>query len=241
MGKLTCEDGEYCFSYLQGAIQAQKTANFQPLWSFPDLFRRYRSAELFPLFANRLLRPSRPEYQDFVQWLNIPEQKEDPIALLARSGGKRKTDSFEVFPCPERDANDTYHIHFFAHGLRHCPEAAQQQVQSLKPETPLFIIRDLQNQFDSHALLLRTENLHCVGYCPRYLTQDFCNLICQSPQQVKVAVERINLPPTPLQFRLLCNFTASWEEDFQPFSSDIYQEVSQNSAKSSAIPASASI
>ncbi len=227
VGKLTHVDGMYHFSYLQGAIEAREKVDFQPIWSFPDLHQCYSSIELFPLFANRLLRPSRPDYKDFVKWLNLPEHQDEPIALLARSGGKRKTDSFEVFPCPERDPHDNYHIHFFAHGLRHFPGEVQQYVQQLQPQTPLFITHDVQNQFDSRALILRTEELHFVGYCPRYLTQDFFELICRFPQQVNVTVERVNLSPTPLQFRLLCNLTATWMEEFQPFSSPSYQSLAQ--------------
>ena len=227
VGKLTREGGMYYFSYLQGAIEAKEQANFHPLWSFPSLYDRYSSKELFPIFTNRLLRPSRPDYKDFVQWLNIPEQHDDPIALLARSGGRRKTDSFEVFPCPERDDQGNYHIHFFAHGLRHFPEQTQQSVQSLKPGTPLLLMHDIQNRFDSFALILRTEDLSSVGYCPHYLTQDFFKLIRELPHLVKVTVERVNQPPTPLQFRLLCNLTAAWQEDFQPFSSPIYQPLAK--------------
>jgi hypothetical protein len=119
IGKLTQEHEIYEFSYLQGALEAKDKAGFEPIVSFPYFDQHYRSSDLFPLFANRLLRPSRPEFKDFVQWLNIPEQEDDPIALLARSGGKRKTDNFEVFPCPERDADGNYHIHFFTHGLRY--------------------------------------------------------------------------------------------------------------------------
>jgi hypothetical protein len=225
VGKLTREDGTYNFSYLQGAIQAGEKANFQPLWSFPDFYISYSSIELFPLFSNRLLRPSRPDYENFVQWLNIPQQKDDPIALLARSGGRRKTDSFEVFPYLERDEQGNYHIHFFAHGLRHFPKDIQQHVQSLQPGTRLLVTHDIQNAFDSRALILRTEDLHFVGYCPRYLTDDFFELISQFPQHVNAMVERVNLPPTPLQFRLLCNLTATWQEDFHPFSGPLYQSL----------------
>lgn len=215
----------YYFTYLQGAIQAQETANFQPLWSFPDLYHCYSSIELFPLFANRLLRPSRPDYQDFVQWLNIPEQQDDPIALLARSGGKRKTDSLEVFPAPERDESGNYHIHFFAHGLRHFPIETQHYIQSLQAGERLLVTHDLQNPIDSRALMLRTNDLHFIGYCPRYLTHDFFELICRFPQKVTVTVERVNSPPTPLQFRLLCNLTAEWAEDFYPFTTPAFQPL----------------
>ena len=225
IGKLTHQQSVYHFVYLQGAVQAQEKANFQPLGSFPSLQHRYTSTQLFPLFANRLLRPSRPDFSDFVQWLNIPEHQDDPIALLARSGGRRKTDSFEVFPGPEPDQDGNDHVHFFAHGLRHFPEDAQQFVRTLQPDEPLKITHDVQNEFDSRALILRTESLHFVGYCPRYLTQDFFELVCKFPERVTLTVERVNLPPTPLQFRLLCSLTATWPDNFQPFSGAIYQPL----------------
>jgi hypothetical protein len=228
VGKLTHEDGMYHFDYLHGAINAKKEADFQPIWSFPDLNHHYTSPELFPLFANRLLRRSRPDYKDFVQWLNIPAHQDDPIALLARSGGKRQTDSFEVFPCPERDENGIYHIHFFSHGLRHFPSEVQQYVKSLGVGTRLLVTHDIQNKFDPRALILRTEDLHFVGFCPRYLTQDFFELICNCPHRVNVTVERVNPPPTPIQFRLLCSLTAEWSNNFHPFSDPIFQTLSES-------------
>lgn len=225
IGQLTQQNGQYHFAYLQGAPEANQTAHFQPLYPFPDFHHPYSSVELFPLFANRLLRSSRPDFPDFVEWLNIPEHKDDPIALLARSGGKRQTDNFEVFPKPERTEDGDYHIHFFTHGLRHFPEEAQQHVNTLTAGDQLQITHDVQNAFDSRALILRTPDLHLAGYCPRYLTQDFFELVSRFPSQVHVTVERVNPPPTPLQFRLLCNLTATWSDDFEPFSGPNYQLI----------------
>jgi hypothetical protein len=225
IGKLIQEHKVYQFNYLQGALKARDKAGFEPIVSFPQFDHCYRSSDLFPLFANRLLRPSRPEFKDFVQWLNLPEQADNPIVLLARSGGKRKTDNFEVFPSPERDAAGNYHIHFFTHGLRYFPLEDQQYVQTLQPGTPLLLTHDIQNPVDSRALVLRTEDHHQAGYCPQYLTQDFFELVCKFPERVKVTIERVNPPPTPLQFRLLCNLTATWTDDFEPFSSPIYQVI----------------
>ena len=96
-------------------------------------------------------------------------------------------------------------------------------VQSLSVGTRLFINHDVQNEFDSRALILRTEDLHFVGYCPRYFTQDFFELICNFPKQVNVTIERVNPSPTPIQFRLLCSLTAKWSDDFHPFSDPIFQ------------------
>ena len=159
IGKLTHDGQRYHFGYIQGALQALSAANFQPLFAFPDFHQSYTSIELFPPFANRLLRRSRPEYPDFIQWLDLasdangsPQTEIDPIALLARSGGKRATDHFEVFPLPERNEAGEYQIYFFAHGLSHYPPTAQQRASQCIPGEELLLVHDLQNTYDSHAL-----------------------------------------------------------------------------------------
>ncbi|MBD2314879.1 HIRAN domain-containing protein [Desertifilum sp. FACHB-1129] len=221
IGRLTYDGELYRFGYIQGVLTAQKRANFQPLWSFPRLDEVYESPHLFSLFANRLLRQSRPDYPDFVQWLNIAQHEDDPIALLARSGGKRATDTLEVFPLPQPDPQGHYHIHFFAHGLSHLPPETQNRIHQLQPQEQLSIIHESQNPYDSNALLLCTSDRYQVGYFPRYYAKDLVNL----RDDLTVLVERVNPSPTPLQFRLLCNLTACWPENFQPFSDGDYQPL----------------
>jgi hypothetical protein len=229
IGKLTFDGKNYHFVYTHGVKKAQKESGFQLLHSFPERDRVYTSPELFPLFSNRLMRPSRPDYQDYIQWLNIPENEDDPIAILARSGGRKATDTFEVFPCPESNEDGSYHIHFFVHGLRYMPEHSIEKVKQLQPEERLYLMRDFQNPYGSTALLLRTEERHNLGYCPRYLAVDIYEILKQNPQSACVKVERVNPAPTPIQFRLLCNMTAQWHGDFSPFSSQDYQEIADSS------------
>lgn len=231
IGRLDFDGELYRFRYIHGALVAQAQGQFRPIRTFPELRHLYESPRLFPLFENRLLRRSRPEYPDYVQWLNIPEKADDPIALLSRSGGQRVTDTFEVFPYPQPDESGPYHIHFFVHGLRYMPPETQPTIQQLKPETRLLIMQDSQNDYDQNALLLRTEEGHNVGYCPRYLTHDVLNLLQQDPQKLMAAVERVNPHPTPVQFRLLCNLTAEWSKDFQPFSGELYEPLVSDVAK----------
>ena len=177
------------------------------------------------MFANRLLRRSRPEYSDSVEWLNIPEHEDDPITLLARSGGDRLTDHLEVFPCSERDEQGQYHIHFFSHGLRHLPTETRPFIHQLQPGDRLYITHDGQNPYDSKALMLRTEDPTIVGYCPRYLANDVFELYHHAPEKLTVVVERIHPPPTPLKLSLLCHLTIEYSADFWLFSSSDYQPL----------------
>ena len=234
IGRLTFNRKEYQFNYTNGVREAKDKCGFEPLPSFPDFHKVYTSQKLFPLFSNRVMPRSRPDYPEFVQWLNIPQHEDDPIALLARSGGKRVTDKFEVFPCPEPDEKGRYRIHFFAHGLRHLPKPAIERINGLQVGELLSLAHEFQNRHDPSALLLCTEDHWIVGYCPRYLCGDFFQIISQDRELVRVEVDRLNQPPTPLQFRLLCKMTADWG-DFRPFSSQMYQPVSSDVLAESAI------
>jgi hypothetical protein len=72
-------------------------AGFRSLLAFPELREVYRSESLFPVFANRVMNASRPEFESFVQWLDLPASETDPLVPHARSGGRRETAMFEVF------------------------------------------------------------------------------------------------------------------------------------------------
>jgi hypothetical protein len=234
IGRLTFNRKEYQFNYTNGVREAKDKCGFEPLPSFPDFHKVYTSQKLFPLFSNRVMPRSRPDYPEFVQWLNIPQHEDDPIALLARSGGKRVTDKFEVFPCPEPNENGRYHIHFFAHPLRHIGKPTIERINGLPVGELLYFSHDSQNPDDSSALLLYTKDHLIVGFCPRYLWGDILKIISQARELVRVEVDHLNRPPTPRQFRLLCKMTADWG-DFRPFQGQMYQPVSSDVLAASAI------
>lgn len=228
IGRLMFDGVIYEFVYTQGVKEAQQKCGFQPLSSFPRLDDVYKSTQLFPVFSNRLLSPSRPDYSSFIQWLNIPQHEADPITILSRSGGQRQTDTLTVFPCPVPDEDGQYHIHFFSHGVRHMPQCSIERINRFELGEKLWLAHEFQNSHDDQALSLNTEDHHIVGYCPRYLTSEVFKLLQQNSNLVNVCVEHINLPPTPLQFRLLCNMTAQWSDDFRPFSSQEYQPLTSD-------------
>jgi hypothetical protein len=97
------------------------------------------------------------------------------------------------------------------------------RINRLETGEKLWLAHEFQNPYDSKALTLNTEDHQIVGYCPRYLNSEIFELLLRNPSLVEVRVERVNQPPTPLQFRLLCNITAQISNDFCPFSSYEYQ------------------
>ncbi|OKH31948.1 DNA-binding protein [[Phormidium ambiguum] IAM M-71] len=225
IGRLTFDGANYQFVYTQAAKEAQEKCGFQPLSSFPHLDEVYKSTHLFSVFSNRLMPRSRPDYSSFIQWLNLPQHENDPIAILARSGGQRETDTLTVFPKPEPDEEGRFQIHFFARGLRYLPTSAIERINRFSPGEKLWLAQDFQNTIDSPVLTINTEERYIVGYCPQYLNSEILALLLRNPSEVEVRVLRVNQPPTPLQFRLLCQLTALWSDENRLFSSAQYQPL----------------
>ena len=98
VGVLTIdENGTNRFVYTKGA---QSSENFAFFGRMTDPFSVYESKELFPLFKNRLLAESRPEYKKYLKWLDIGEDEDNPFNMLAMTEGIKATDTLEVFKCP---------------------------------------------------------------------------------------------------------------------------------------------
>ena len=97
VGRLTKQDGEFRLEYTNGA---KASPSFTPFAGMRELDRVYCSDVMFPLFSNRIIAASRPEYPRVMGWLGLNEEWTDGFEVLARSGGKRKTDSLRLVPKP---------------------------------------------------------------------------------------------------------------------------------------------
>jgi len=228
VGLLTRDEKNiYSFFYTKGALRLYEMGRFEPFGNMRDLYSVYKSAELFPLFNNRLLSHFRPEYNMYLKWLDIEESEDKSLAMLALTEGIRGTDKLEVFKCPKPNKEEEFEVKFFVHGLRYIPKNCLDRVNELDIGDRLFIMLDVQNEFDYWALALRTEDpLTVVGYCPRYLTKDFYTLLenCK-PSDISVHIEQVNRD-APLQLRLLCKIVAPWPKGFKACSGELYEPIS---------------
>lgn len=231
VGKLWQEGPSFRFGYIHGFELARAEAGFETLPSFPEAGRIYDSARLFPVFRNRIMNASREDYDGYLDrlGLSVPEGEDDDgwlLDVLARSRGRRSTDSFEVFPLPlaRREDGLRYQVEFFVHGLRHAPASARSRAEVLEHGAPLYLMADVQNAEDPLALALRTEDRHVVGYVPRYYCSDLHALFGEGVR-VEVEVMQVNLPPTPPQHRLLCRLDAAWPFERAPLAQPVYALV----------------
>jgi hypothetical protein len=213
---------QYKYYYIN-AVEEAIARGFDRIFPFPELDKTYQSVYLFPFFSNRLMSRSRPDYQRYINALNIAPDRDLPMAVLSRSGGWKETDNYEIFPSSTVE-NDLYQTHFFLRGLRYQPET-QTSLASLRVGDNLLVTPEPDNKLDRQALKLIAADRLPLGYFPRYLAADIYPLFQQNPELVKVTIDRINQPPTPVQYRLLCHLHIKCDPNFQPFGGKDYQKL----------------
>ncbi len=226
VGRLDRTNGQYQFRYTRGA---ETLENFSPFAGMPDLHEVYTSDELLPLFANRLLARSRPEYEAHLRWCGFAASTlPDSLALLSVTEGRRATDAVEVFACPEPDADGRYVSTFFAHGLRCLPQSAKDRIDRLQAGDPLYVVHDASNAHDADAMTLIAAAVDAaikVGFVPRYLASDIRMLTARAGGNVpRVTVARVN-GDAPLQYRLLCRVQMEWPAGFRPCAGKGFEPV----------------
>lgn len=200
VGLLGQRNDRYTFNYTRGAQSSSKFITFSGM---SDIGKTYISAELFPLFKNRLLSSRRPEYPNFIKWLGLDENV-SPIDVLGRSGAIRVTDQLQMFKKVDVDENGDFEYIFFAHGLRHLCDSASERVSNLAPGEKLRLCSDHQNANDDRAVLIRADDpAEIVGYCPRYLAGNVKNLLEKDSASVDVVVEAL-AKEAPANYQLMC-------------------------------------
>ncbi|WP_419918629.1 hypothetical protein [Candidatus Poriferisocius sp.] len=73
--RLTQGEQSFEFVYLKTAEQQEL---FEPLPGLPDLYQKYTGHRLFPVFANRQMPRERPDYDAFIQQLDLSAEA-DPL------------------------------------------------------------------------------------------------------------------------------------------------------------------
>jgi hypothetical protein len=226
VGRLEHTDGVYRFMYTQGA---KTLPGFRGFAGMDDLDQVYESVSLFPLFSNRLLGRSRPEYDAFLRWGGFASgANPDPIAILAVTEGRRQTDSLEVFPCPAPTSDGRLNHVFYLHGLRWLSPEGRSRVAELQAGNDLQLSPEPNNAHHRDAVAVLTAETADgikIGYVPRYLARDASTLLhLGDTGDFHLQVDRIN-HDAPLQQRVLCRMQAQWPEGFRPCSGVEFEPV----------------
>ena len=223
VGRLDIIEPElYRFRYIVGA----KLAGYIPFIDFPELYGDYRSSELFALFRNRVIAQGRPDRMAYLSNLDLPENA-TPFEILSVNGGTRVTDSYEVFPKLEKDADGYFTCRFFLHSWRHANKEAQERIDYLKPEEELYVTLELTNPATKLAVQIQTTDYYMIGWTPRYLVSDLAMAMTEGPNDYTAKVVRVNPMPAPSSQRVLIEMRGRWKKH-EPMSSKDFQPLISN-------------
>lgn len=186
----------YEFAYLR---HVSEIPEFRPFLGFPHIDRRYRSPHLFPLFAERVMDPSRPDLPLWLHALAL-DNSASPLEVLGRSGGRRHGDTIELIPEPERASDGATSSVFLVHGVRHQPHASDR-IDSLSADEVLLLVDDLDNPHNDRALLVTATDHVPLGWVPDPLL-NYVHAV-RADRAHTLRVVRANGPDAGLHLRLL--------------------------------------
>ena len=222
VGKLSQAQELFIFDYTLGA----RSESFIPFSGMEKLDVTYKSDKLFPLFANRLLNPRRPEYKMLLSWLGLSEDERSPLQVLARTGGVKSTDNLQIFPELDLTGQNAIELDFFVHGVRYVSESARKRIKELKEGDKLLLMNDFQNEADNLALAIRTTGTpEIIGFCPRFLAHGLADLTADKHSELSLTVARVN-QEAPLYYQLMCKLTACSSQTRNLFNSQEFQTIS---------------
>lgn len=206
LGFLTCLSSGYRFAYLRQVVDdgAQR---------LPGLGRHdvYESADLFPVFAERVMSSRRPDRREAMEALGLPEDAA-PFDVLVNSAGRSVGDTIELLPAPEADPDGTLSLDFLVHGVRHMTPHAQDRISSLTEGESLLLEPEPGNPVNPRAQLVTDIGRVRLGYVPDPLLS-----VLDQMDRPRLSVLRANGAQIGFHFRLAARAEGNVGVGKQPF------------------------
>jgi hypothetical protein len=153
----------FTFAYDEGVSEAQ-SLGFRLLPQFPELRAQgepYSSRYLFSTFLQRIPSPSRPDYLAAMKELGVADF-DDPLEILARSGGVLMTDRIELAEYRAEYDGLSTPLTFRVAGERFNPGGEVSAGDAVE------LAREPENPHDPNATFVLCGRGQKIGYVPRY-------------------------------------------------------------------------
>lgn len=230
--------GVYGFEYIANVLTIE---DFLPLVGFPDLNLRYESATLFPLFAQRVMDPRRPDYTRFISSIGLSDAP-SPWEQLTHSGGRRAGDTLQLLPVPTpvEGTLGSWEVEFLVHGMRHIAgkartlrdqkvvvsrESQEHSLAALQAGDELALVPEPGNTVNDKAIVLATGSGVPLGYVPDVFTEDLSKL---PHENIRCSAEVVNDASAPWHMRMVAKLVCEVPENFAFFSSPVWQPLTNS-------------
>lgn len=163
IGELWRDSKGYAFAYVP-EVQAAQAEGFRMLPEFPEARTAdapYRARYLFATFAQRIPSPKRADFETTMASWGVVNA-DDPLQVLAASGGVQMTDRIELAEYRPDDDDLSVPLFIRVAGTRYYPASAHVQ-----PEMDLQLVREPGNAEDENATMLCAPEGRQIGYVPK--------------------------------------------------------------------------
>ena len=236
IGVLAWDGQSYSFDYLSSV---EGVEDFRPLLGLKDTTRHYESAELFPIFQERVLDPRRPDYQRYVSDLRLDESSASPWEQLTRSGGSSAGDTLQLYPTPVYDGI-LWTIRFLVNGVRYMTsktvdvrgavrggysdEELEAVLASLHHGQPLSVVHESTNSKSPNAMLVLTAGDAPIGYVPNWLSREVLPVVDDGV--LRCVVDQVNPSEAGWHLRVLALLEMSLPADYDFLAGERWQLAS---------------
>lgn len=190
------------FSYTE---EARRHERFTPFPAFPRLGEVYRSVDLFPYFAVRLISAADPSYEAVLDAVGLTGRDATPAELLALAPDSHH-DTIQVVPEPNEAIDGSLERTFLVSGFRYADDLADGEagraMARLRPDDRLELVPEPTNPHNSRAIKIASQGTQ-LGWLPDYLVDEVHGYLATG-RRVEVVVERANRPEVPSHVRLQC-------------------------------------
>ncbi len=182
----------YAFAYQEDLSPAQ-ARGFAFMTEFPEHRTKsspYRASRLFSTFAQRVPSRKRPDFGALLASWGV-EDANDPMEILARSGGVQMTDRIELAEFRPETDDLSVPLLFRVAGMN--PQDGTG-AERLRPGDPVDIVRAPESPRDRCATLVLAHGEHQIGRVPRPYSPIFARLLDEGRTIDAVAERRLTLP-----------------------------------------------
>lgn len=194
LGVLTQVPGGWDFRYFWDVTDRDEV---RALPGIPVTGSVVHSEHLFPLFAQRVISPRRPDRSRVLAMLGLDDSA-TAFEILAHNGGRRFGDTIELTQLPRTSEGGEECMQFLVHGMRHRSAAEQVAVDALSVGDGLLLVPEPDNPVDPEALLVTTADGSALGWVPAPLLP-----LLDLGSDVRASVAHANGSDTPPHQRLL--------------------------------------
>lgn len=211
----------YSYTYTKGAEMLGYKYD-----DMPDYNTVYKSNKFILLLLLNLFGECTHPYSKFLKWSNNENNYDiNPLKLYGDMAFHSLGPDVISFPRIFNNSDNIFKTTFFVDHIRYLTPMMRKEVKKIKNNQKLYIVKNTKDKNFTLSLKPRdTSGLSTIGHCPKHISKyldDLYNLNVINDESYVTVI--LNNKGNVAAFKLLCEFTSIWPEEFKPYDNSEYQ------------------